>query len=109
MFEGADYVMTEIIWWMTASAVVGFLLGWVVRRFFLSRRHQRKLHAAEMRIAELEERLAAAEDDHEGDDSRPRRRFRPRRRSRGRRFRGRRRGRSAGVADGEDDPATEDG
>ena len=70
MFEGADYVMAEIIWWMAASAVVGFLLGWVVRRFFLARSHQRKLHAAEARIAELEGRLAEADDDVGGEDDR---------------------------------------
>ena len=58
MFDGADYVIAEIIWWMTASAVVGFLLGWILRRFFLAKRHRRRLNAAHARIEELEARLA---------------------------------------------------
>jgi flagellar biosynthesis/type III secretory pathway M-ring protein FliF/YscJ len=59
VFDGADYVIAEIIWWMTASAVVGFLLGWILRRFFLAKRHRRRLRAAHARIEELEARLAS--------------------------------------------------
>ena len=62
-FEGADYTVFEIIWWMAASAILGFLIGWVLKRFFVTRRLTRELHAARNEITRLRERLDDGGDD----------------------------------------------
>lgn len=63
MFEGTGYAVAEIVFWMAAAALVGFLLGWILRRWFVTWRHQREYDAAlaegRRREEDLERRLAA--------------------------------------------------
>lgn len=35
MFRGTAYAIGEIIWWCLASLLIGFLIGWMMRRWFL--------------------------------------------------------------------------
>ena len=62
MLEGAAYAVAEIIWWIAASAIVGILIGWILHRFFRTRRQVREMRAAGDGIAELEAELAASGD-----------------------------------------------
>lgn len=38
MFRGTEYVIAEVVWWMVASAIVGFFIGWFLRRWLRVRR-----------------------------------------------------------------------
>ncbi len=59
--RGTGYAVLEIVWWMLAAAFVGFLIGWVLRRFIRQRRlerdYQAKLGNAHEQTAHLREEL----------------------------------------------------
>lgn len=54
--RGTGYAITEIIWWLLIAALIGFVIGWVLRRWFLDRQGSAKL--AELEAAEAERRQA---------------------------------------------------
>jgi NADH-quinone oxidoreductase subunit E len=35
LFRGTAFAIGEIIWWCLASLLIGFLIGWIMRRWFL--------------------------------------------------------------------------
>lgn len=54
--EGTGYAITEIIWWLLVSALIGFVIGWLLRKWFLDRQEDEKL--AELEVEQEEQRTA---------------------------------------------------
>jgi len=66
--RGTEYAVLEIVWWMLAAALVGALIGWMIRGFSKARRVER--HYAplvvkeQQRAVRLETELDAAKSEH---------------------------------------------
>jgi predicted flap endonuclease-1-like 5' DNA nuclease len=54
--RGTGYAIAEIIWWLLIAALIGFVIGWVLRKWFLDRQGSDAL--AEFEAAEAEKRQA---------------------------------------------------
>jgi hypothetical protein len=63
--RGTGFVITEIILWLVAAALVGIVIGWLIRGWRserkLSKRLESPLEEARSKAADLEGKLAAAE------------------------------------------------
>lgn len=61
--RGTGYAIAEIIWWMLAAAAVGFLIGWILRRWSEARDleslWEERFEAQRTRADRLESELAA--------------------------------------------------
>lgn len=54
--RGTGYAIAEIIWWLLVAALIGFVVGWLLRRWFLDRQESERL--AEMKAEEEKKRDA---------------------------------------------------
>jgi len=52
--RGTGYAIAEIIWWLLIAALIGFLIGWLLRRWFLDRHESETL--AELKAEETKKR-----------------------------------------------------
>lgn len=60
---GTGYAIAEIVWWLLVAALIGFVIGWLLRRWFLDRQESERLTDLE---AEEEKKRDALRSEIEG-------------------------------------------
>ncbi len=53
---GTGYAIGEIVWWLLVAALIGFVIGWLLRRWFLDRQESERL--TELEVEEEKKREA---------------------------------------------------
>jgi hypothetical protein len=60
--RGTGYAIAEIVWWLVAAAIIGFLIGWLIRtwsmRNAVDAEWQERVDAEKKRVKNLETDLA---------------------------------------------------